>query len=75
MVAVVVLTNEVPVLVEGKLVRVAQPHGEHLEIATVGVGSHQHTAVGILPGSAIGSLAVEAYVANAPVDTSVGSHF
>ena len=73
MVAVVVGGNEVAVLVESKLVGVAQTSGENFKIAAVGVTTGNGARVGVGPFFAIYGGDVGANVANVPIDAPVGA--
>ena len=73
-VGVVVAGEQVAVLVEGQLLRVAQADGHDLQLRAVGVAAQHRAGVGVGEDLARG-LDVEAAVADGEVDAAVGAHF
>ena len=75
-VAIVVAREEIPVVVEGELLRIAQPLREHLEVAAVGVDAKHRAAPRIHGRHQLPAFArphVVAAVADREVDLAVGA--
>ena len=72
-VAVVVHADEIPVLVEGELLKVADAGGKHLEVRTVRIGAQHGALIRRRPAPARLVDDVEAHVADFPVHPAVGA--
>ena len=72
-VGVVVAGEQVAVLVERQLLRVAQSVGEHFEFRAIGIAPQHRTGVGHGQGSVFG-FEVKPAVADAEVEPTIGAH-
>src|SRR5690606_30715899 len=75
MINIVIFADDVSVFVKHKLMRIAYTVGKDLEIAAIGIGTSNNTAVWILPFLSIRSRTIKTDIADLPVQAAVGTHF
>src|SRR3546814_4879216 len=73
MIPVVIHADQIAQFIEYKVRCIAKPGREDFEIASVGIGPDNHALVRVFPFPAVWPHAVEADVADAPINPSVGA--